>query len=47
MRTNFTNYNYASFDIDIRQVWSARDKYTREVVALKRVRMDNEREGVR
>lgn len=28
------------------QVWSARDKITNEVVALKRVRMDNEREGV-
>ncbi len=27
------------------QVWSARDKQTNELVALKKVRMDNEREG--
>ena len=31
---------------DFRQVWSAEDKETNEMVALKRVRMDNEREGV-
>lgn len=28
------------------QVWSATDKCTNETVALKRVRMDNEKEGV-
>jgi cyclin-dependent kinase 12/13 len=28
-----------------RQVWSAKDKLTNELVALKKVRMDNEREG--
>jgi hypothetical protein len=30
-----------------RQVYKARDKATGEIVALKRVRMDNEKEGVR
>ena len=30
-----------------RQVYKARDKVTGEIVALKRVRMDNEKEGVR
>ena len=30
-----------------RQVYKARNKETGEVVALKRVRMDNEKEGVR
>jgi cyclin-dependent kinase 12/13 len=32
-------------DFDYRQVWSAKDKLTNELVALKKVRMDNEREG--
>ena len=30
-----------------RQVYKARDKATGEIVALKRVRMDNEKEGAR
>lgn len=30
-----------------RQVYKARNKVTGEIVALKRVRMDNEKEGVR
>ena len=30
-----------------RQVYKARNKETGEIVALKRVRMDNEKEGVR
>lgn len=29
-----------------RQVWSARDRQTREIVALKKVRMECEKEGV-
>lgn len=33
--------------IEIRQVWKAKDTETNEIVALKKVRMDNEREGVR
>lgn len=34
------------FLIDYRQVYQAKNKLTGEVVALKKVRMDNEKEGV-
>lgn len=43
----FLNARFAVYFCAFSQVWSARDKYTNETVALKRVRMDNEREGVR
>ena len=34
-------------DVPRSQVYKARNKFTGDIVALKRIRMDNEREGVR
>lgn len=46
--TQFFNLHASSpIPPNLSQVWRAKDKYSKEIVALKRVRMDNEREGVR